>query len=95
MSDKDENYCDWRQSDCKSLSTLRAQVEASMEALRPFAEYREWARRMEWPVAIANDPSTPVFGRESYDGEDAVALYVRDFDNARTAFNEAKKALTP
>lgn len=64
------------------LRTRNAEMEV---ALRPFVKYRAWARRSEWPADIANDPHTPVWGREATEDGPGVAVYVRDFDRAAKA----------
>lgn len=65
-----------------------------VSALTPFATYRDWARRNEWPADIANDPGTPICGREDFDEDTgAVALRVADFDAAGAAVMKAAEIL--
>lgn len=67
-------------------SLIIRQLEKRIEELRsilvPFALYRTWARRHEWPADIAEDPSTPVLGRVDYDGGVHCEVTVGHFDRA-------------
>lgn len=64
------------------LARLRAEGEAKDRALKPFADYADFAERHEWPKNIAEDPTTPVLGGAS---ETACEVTVGDFRAARAA----------
>lgn len=72
------------QDKAQRAEAAETEVERLREALEPFARYFDWARRHEWPAAIAEDDLTPVAGREDPTGEtEPVALYVGNFRRAR------------
>jgi hypothetical protein len=75
--------------DTLSKEQLCRRVVELEAALKPFVDYRAWARRHDWPVDIASDPHTPVWGHEQYDDErPGFAVYIRDFDRAAAVLGE-------
>lgn len=70
-------------------------IDLLMKAVEPFAEYHAWAKKWEWPEAIAADDGTPILGRESYDSDNPpnFTVTVGSFRRAREAKVEAEKLL--
>ena len=70
-------------------------IDLLMKAVEPFAEYHAWAKKWEWPEAIAADDGTPILGRESYDSDNPpnFTVTVGSFRRAREAKVEAERIL--
>ena len=85
-------------SEAASLIERQQQViDLLMKAVEPFAEYHAWAKKWEWPEAIAADDGTPILGRESYDSDNPpnFTVTVGSFRRAREAKVEAERILAP
>lgn len=61
-----------------------AEIARLREALKTFAEFFDWAKKYDWPEAVASDDGTPIMGSDPFSSDrPGLQLYVRDFRNAR------------